>query len=62
VSVGLPPETKDILMDILRRAASQDRAVIEFKKRDGELHAMDITEHVAVLEDEYEQQDHGQTD
>jgi hypothetical protein len=52
VSVSLPDETKDVLMDILRRAASQDRAVIEFKTRDGELHAMDITEHVEVLEDE----------
>lgn len=54
MSVGLPQETKDVLMDILQKAASQDRAVIEFKKRDGELHAMEITEHVEVLEEENE--------
>jgi len=52
VSVGLPQETKDVLMDILQRAASQDRTVIEFQTRDGELHAMDITDHVEALEDE----------
>lgn len=51
MSVGLPQETKDVLMDILQRAASQDRAVIEFQKTDGELHAMDITDHVETLEE-----------
>lgn len=51
MSVGLPDETKETLMSVLQRAASQDKAVIEFEKTDGELYATEITEHVAELEE-----------
>lgn len=53
----LPQETKETLLDILKRAATQDRAIIEFQKNDGELHAADITEHVDRLEEMNGQRD-----
>jgi len=49
--VDLPDETKETMMEVLRHAASQDRAVIEFTKDDGELHAKELTDHVSELED-----------
>lgn len=47
----LPEKTKETLMDVLSHAASQDRSVIEFTKTDDTLHAKEITEHVAELEE-----------
>lgn len=47
----LPEETKQKLTEVLSHAASQNRAVIEFKKEDDALYASEITEHVAELED-----------
>jgi len=47
----LPDETKETMMEVLRHAASQNRAVIEFTKDDGELHAKELTDHVTELED-----------
>lgn len=55
VTFGIDKQT---LLSILQRAASQDRTVIEFRTKerdDGETvldSAMDITEHVEVLEKE----------
>jgi len=48
---------KDSFLSIMKRAASQERTVIEFRteKKDGQRvldRAMDITDHVEVLEDE----------
>jgi hypothetical protein len=51
VSVELSDEAKETLTNVLQHAASQDKAVIEFTKTDGELYAKEITEHVAVLEE-----------
>ena len=48
--VDLPEETKDTLLQVLKHAAGNERAVIEFQKNDGELFAMEITEHVEELE------------
>jgi hypothetical protein len=48
----LPDETKEELMSVLRHAAAAERSVIEFTTEDGELHAMDITDHVKELESE----------
>lgn len=48
--VDLPDETKETLMEVLQHAASQDRAVIEFTKDGGELHAKELTDHVSELE------------
>jgi len=50
-SVDVPDETKETLLSILSHAASQDRSVIEFKRVDGEIHAQEITDHVAKLEE-----------
>ncbi len=47
----LPKETKAKLIEVLSHAASQDRSVIEFERKDGALYAAEITEHVAELED-----------
>lgn len=54
--VAFPSETKEALMEILRRAASQDRTVVEFQRTEGEngpvlSHAAEITEHVNKLEE-----------
>jgi hypothetical protein len=48
---ALPDETKATLLEVLSHAASQDRAVIEFQKKDDSLHAAEITEHVNRLEE-----------
>lgn len=47
----LPNETKEKLMEVLSHAASQEKAVIEFVKEDDTLYAMEITKHVAELEE-----------
>lgn len=52
MTVDLPDDTKETLVGILEHAASNERAVIEFQKEDGQLIAADITEHVAALENE----------
>lgn len=46
----LPDETKETLMEVLRHAASEEKAVIEFTKTDGTLYAKEITDHVSELE------------
>jgi hypothetical protein len=56
VILGLDKET---FLEIMKTAASQERTIIEFRtaERDGETvldRAMDITEHVEVLEEEQE--------
>jgi hypothetical protein len=43
----------DNMVDLLKEASQRDRMVVEFqKKSDGSVHAMDITDHVRILEDE----------
>jgi hypothetical protein len=55
-AVGIPPNTRETLKQILAHAASQDRTVIEFRTTETASgrrhfsHALDITEHVAELE------------
>lgn len=47
-------KNRDVLAEILAHAASADRVVIEFRSSgegaDREVRAMDVTEHVEVLE------------
>lgn len=52
MSVELPQETKDTLLHVLSKAASQERTVIEFTLNDGELFGKEITKHVAALEED----------
>lgn len=49
--IELPDETKDTLMTVLRHAASQERAVVEFTQTDGSLYAKEITDHVEEMEE-----------
>lgn len=51
MSVDLPQQTKDTLLDVLSKAAGQERSVIEFTLNDGELYGKEITEHVEILEE-----------
>ena len=61
--VGLPPTFKNALSEILAEAASKDRTVIEFRTTETAsgrrylAHALEITEHVAELEQFAEEQD-----
>ena len=57
-AVGLPPNVKQTLSQILAHAASQDRTVIELQTgetasgRRHFTHALEITDHVAEMEDQ----------
>lgn len=53
----MPPEfaDRDNMIDLLKEASQRDRMVVEFqKKSDESIHAMDITDHVRVLEEEHD--------
>lgn len=50
-SVEVPEATKKTLMNVLKHAASEEKAVIEFQNDGGELYATEITEHVEKLEE-----------
>lgn len=47
----LPDDTKETFMEVLQHASAEGKAVIEFHVEDNTLHAAEITEHVARLED-----------
>lgn len=57
-AVGLPPTFKNRLSEILGHAASQERTVIEFRTKETDsgrrylAHALEITDHVAEMEEE----------
>ena len=51
-TVSLPDETKETLLNILQVAASRERTVVEFRTEDGELSAIEITDHVETLENQ----------
>jgi hypothetical protein len=42
---------RDTMVNLLKEASQRDRMVVEFQNRGGEIHAMDITDHVKVLEE-----------
>lgn len=44
------------MVDLLLEASQRDRMVVEFQKRGGQVHAMDITEHVRILEEEHDEE------
>lgn len=41
---------RDKMVELLQLAATQERTVIEFQNRDGELTAYEITDHVDKME------------
>jgi len=45
------------MVDLLQEASQRDRMVIEFQKRGGQIQAMDITDHVRILEEQQEEND-----
>lgn len=46
---------RESVIDLLMRAQTEDRLVVEFAHLDGEIRAIDITDHVAALEEEVNQ-------
>lgn len=42
---------RESIINLLMAAQESDRMVVEFKKREGELIAFDITDHVDTLEE-----------
>jgi hypothetical protein len=60
--VGLPPTMRKNLSEILSHAASQERTVVEFRTQETEAgdtflaHALDITEHVAEMENKLDEE------
>lgn len=61
-AVGVPPTFKNALSEILAHAASNERTVIEFRTQETAsgrrhlAHALDITEHVAEMEDQLDKE------
>lgn len=44
------------MIELLKEVSQSDRMVIEFQKRGGQIQAMDITDHVRILEEQDEEE------